>query len=130
MHEAPLQLVAGGNIRPRRLVKVTATNSVVECTAAGDVPIGVSATGVRNAPYSTLDDGFVAIAGEPVFVFSIGATAPMQAGAAVAAGVRVMSDASGRGILATATNGAVGIALQPAAAADQIIDVLVLPHTA
>lgn len=49
----------------------------------------------------------------------------VKAGAAVAAGVKVMSDAIGRAVLATATNHVAGVTLEGAAAPGEIIRVLI-----
>jgi predicted RecA/RadA family phage recombinase len=48
----------------------------------------------------------------------------VYAGAAVAAGDEIMSDATGRAITATSTNQRIGVALQAAAAANVLIAVL------
>lgn len=56
--------------------------------------------------------------------FAIDGVVKVVAGAAVTAGVEVMSDASGRAIAVTATNQIAGIALKSAGAAGEIIPVL------
>lgn len=125
----PLQ--AGGNIRPCRLLKIgAADNLVIEATAATDVIIGVSAPWTRQAPYGSLDDGFHAIAGEPVEIYGQGEIAPVIAGSGgMARGGRITSDGNGQGVAASAGNGSVGVALQTVAAGTKG-EVLISIHTA
>ena len=62
----PESRVANGNIAPCRAVKLdstTAGGKVLQC-GAGDKAFGISQPESRNPPYSTLDDGYCAIAGE------------------------------------------------------------------
>ena len=65
--------VAAGDIRPSRFVKLStvagATGKVLQAGATDNV-IGVSQQGTRNPAYSSLDDGFAAIAGENVRVYT------------------------------------------------------------
>lgn len=91
-----------------RFVVVNASGDIAQSTASGDVA-GV----LQNKP--TL--------GEAAQVMTDGVS-KVVAGAAVAAGAKVMSNASGQAITATATNKAVGMALAAAAAAGEIIPVL------
>ncbi len=64
--------------------------------------------------------------GEAATIVQTGVT-KAKAGAAVAQGAEVMSDADGEVITATSGNRVVGTALQAAANADEIISVLLLP---
>lgn len=57
-------------------------------------------------------------------------TAVVEAGAAVAAGATVKSDASGRAITWAASGAKVGLALQAAGAAGEFIEVLLIPNVA
>lgn len=57
-------------------------------------------------------------------------TAIVEAGAAVAAGATVKSDASGRAITWVTSGAKVGIAMQAATAAGQFIEVLLIPNAA
>jgi hypothetical protein len=63
------------------------------------------------------------VAGQPAAIMSTGVT-KMEAGAAVTQGGVVMSDNVGRAVDATATNKGIGIALDAAAGAGEIISVL------
>ena len=57
-------------------------------------------------------------------------TAVVEAGAAVSAGATVKSDASGRAITWVTSGAKVGIALQAASAAGDLIEVLLIPNAA
>ena len=57
-------------------------------------------------------------------------TAVVEAGAAIAAGASLKSDASGRAITWATSGAKVGIALEAAAAAGQLIEVLLIPNVA
>lgn len=70
-----------------------------------------------------------AVSGDKIAV-DVQGTAVVEAGAAIAAGATLKVDASGR-VITWATSGArVGIALQAAAAAGNLIEVLLLPTAA
>lgn len=90
--------IAGGDITEKRFVKLNGTDNTVVQAGAGEHVFGVAGQGTRNAPYSTLNDGFIAISGEPVKVFGTGEICPLVVGAAVNAGDRLKSDANGKGI--------------------------------
>lgn len=68
-------------------------------------------------------------AGEKITVDALG-TAIVEAGAAVAAGATVKSDASGRAITWATSGAKVGLALDAATAAGQMIEVLLIPNVA
>ena len=124
-------VTAGGNITPSRVLvsSTTVANRVIQATNATVQPVGVSQRGTRNTPYAsgtaTLDDGFAAIAGENLTVFSDGDTCALELGGTVAIGDKLMSDTSGRGITATTTNWTVGIASKAGVLGD-IIEIQVL----
>ncbi len=67
--------------------------------------------------------------GERVAVDVLG-TATLEVGAAVAAGATVASDASGRAITWATSGAKVGVALEAATAAGQVIEVLLIPNVA
>lgn len=74
--------------------------------------------------------GFAAAAaGDKIPAVALG-TAVVEAGAAVAAGATVKSDASGRAITWVTAGAKVGIALQAAGAAGEMIEVLLIPNAA
>lgn len=96
-------MVANGNIAPQRFAKpdTAADNKCLQC-GAGEMPIGISQRGTRNTPYSSLDDGFAAIAGESVHLYGPGETAVLELGGTVVAGDFLKSDANGKGVSAAA----------------------------
>ncbi|MGC4076281.1 MAG: DUF2190 family protein [Rubrivivax sp.] len=112
--------VAGAAIAANTLVKFGADdNTVLPAAAASDLVIGVSG----DLP---------AALGERVDVVHVG-IGFCVAGAAVARGSRLMSDASARAIAAAAAAGTnvntAGVALETAAAAGDVIRALVAPAT-
>lgn len=70
-----------------------------------------------------------AAAGEKIPVDVLG-TAVVEAGAAIAAGATVKSDASGRAITWVTSGAKVGIALQAAGAAGEMVEILLVPNAA
>lgn len=117
---------AGGNIKPRRFVKqsTTAPNTVLQA-GAGEKIFGISPTSTRNAPYSTLDDGYTAINGEAMRVFGPTEIAPLALGGTVTAGDKLKSDSDGAGVAATADAEHYGaVALQSGVSGD-IVEVRV-----
>lgn len=105
---------AAAAIAAFRIVKLSAVDTVVPAAAATDGLIGVNAD-VAPALGERCDVALQGIA----FV---------EAGAAVALGAMVTSDAVGRGVTAAPVAGAnvrvIGIALEPAVAAGDVIRVL------
>ena len=71
---------------------------------------------------------FAVVAGDKAAIDADG-TAVVEAGAAVADGATIQSDASGRAIT-WASGAKAAIALEPAAAAGQLIEVLLIPNAA
>lgn len=70
-----------------------------------------------------------AVSGEALAVDVLG-TAIVEAGAAVAANATVKSDSSGRAITWVTSGAKVGLALSAAAAAGDLIEVLLIPNVA
>lgn len=108
---------AGGAIAPYRLVKFSAAETVVQSAAAADAHVGVNT------------DLTVAL-GERVEVMTHG-IAYVEAGAAITIGTLITADAQGRGVTAApaagANNRVIGIAMEAASAAGDIIRVLLSP---
>lgn len=95
-------------------VKVSGSNTVTKAAASTDAVIGI----LQNKPAS----------GQEAVVMTLGITKAV-AGAAVAAGAEVMANASAKVITAASAAGAnrvIGIALEAAANADEIISVLLI----
>lgn len=72
---------------------------------------------------------FAAVAGERLTVDAYG-TAVVEAGAAIAAGATVKSNATGQAITWASAGAKVAVALEAAAAAGQMIEVLLIPNAA
>ncbi len=70
---------------------------------------------------------YAGVSGEKITLDVIG-TAVVEAGAAIAAGATLETDASGRAVTWATSGGKVGIALQAAAGAGAMIEVLLLPN--
>ena len=113
--------VAGGTILPRRFVKFGATAGRVVQAVADDATEGVSGSSTRAGNLAGLDDGNHAIAGESVRVARLGEVVDIEAGAAFALGERLMPDANGKAIAATAELPFGAIALAAATADGQFI---------
>lgn len=113
-----LPFEASAAITKARLVKQTGNQTVAPCAASTDRPIGVAQLDISASE---------ATAGKGTGVMVLG-VAWTEAGAAVALGARVMSDASGRAITAaTATNIPCGVAMKAAGGAGELIPVLLTP---
>lgn len=110
---APHTLIAGAAITGNRFVKLDTTAGQCVPSAAGtDVTIGVALVGKA--------------VGESVEIQSFG-KAKVTAGAAIALGAQVTSDASARAVTVATGNVSLGVALQAAGAAGDIIEVLLTP---
>lgn len=107
----PGGLKAGAAITLRRFVKVdsSAAKQCIQAAAGTDMPIGVALQTVATGNDT------------PIQSFGI---AQVEAGAAVALGVQVAADASGRAVTVATGNTPGGIALEAAGAAGDIIAVL------
>lgn len=124
-----LQMIAGGNIPPSRIVKIsTAADSTVLVSASATSPnFGVSQIGTRRAPGTGDDDGYAAIAGENIGVYSAACVCPVEAGGTITSGAALTADSNGRAITTT-TEGdfIIGWALESGTTYD-LVKVLVQP---
>ena len=109
--------ITGATVNPQRIVKYGTAPAVIEGAAATDLLLGVST--------NTAD----AVSGESIDVVMFGETTVI-AGAAVAVGALLTSDADGKAVTAAATNRSVGVALTAAAADGDAITVFVSLCTA
>ena len=125
--------VAAESIYPSRFVKLStvagATGKVLMAGAASNV-YGVSQQAVRNAPLTGLDDGFAAIAGETLQVYTAADPADepyLEVAAANAPGTLLKPGTDGIGV-ATVTNLDIAgaIQLEASTAANQLVRVRVL----
>ena len=105
---------AGAAVAANRIVKFN-TGKVVQASAGTDVLLGVS----QSAAASADDTCKVALTGV-VYV---------AAGASVNAGAYVTADSNGKAVAATSGKNYIGMALEAAAAADDLIAVSIRPGT-
>lgn len=128
--EPNLQVVAGGNIHPSRVVKLStaADNTVLESAASTSANIGIAQQGSRRAPGTGDDDGYCAIATENVGVYGPGSgQAPGQLGGTVTRADTVTSDGSGQIITTTSdADVIIGWAMESGVSGD-IVTILVQP---
>lgn len=116
---------AGGSITPSSFVVRSTTADAQFLLASGtSTPIaGISGIGTRYPPYSSLNDGNIAIAGENFKVFAPPEKeAALQLGGTVTAGDLLTSDSSGHGITAS-TGNQVGARALESGVSGQIISV-------
>src|ERR1043166_8839864 len=108
----------------RFLIQSTTTDDQVTQASAATAPIvGISGVATRNPPYSTLDDGYHAIANENGQVNQPPRReAALQLGGTVAAGALLTADSDGAGVTATSGN-YVGARAREAGTAGQRIKV-------
>ena len=108
---------ASGAISPYRIVRITSADNVEQAAAVSHTLIGVNSD-------------LTIASGERVEILTHG-IAWVEAGAAIAVGLPVTSDASGRGVAAAPAAGAnnriIGFALEAAVAAGDQIRVLLSP---
>lgn len=116
----PRRIVPDGSVRPGLNLSgstIAANRIVVQSTAADQVAQAAAAT----APYYGVTMNAIpnGVTGD----IQTKGKATVEAGAAVAKNVNVMSDAQGRAILATSTNNVMGRTVVAATAAGQILEV-------
>lgn len=118
---AAFSRVANGSISPSRFVKLdtTADGKVLQA-GAGDQVFGVAQPGERNVPYSSLQDGFAAKAGENINVYGPPERCLLELGGSVTRGSRLKSDSTGAGVTASATDESGAIALASGVSGDLI----------
>ena len=109
----PLAMIAGAAVSIARFVKMSGAK-VIQCAADTDDAVGVSMT----AAAADLDS--IAVAAYD------GGIVEVTAGAAITAGVPVASDATGRALAAVTGDRVLGYAQKAAAAAGEVIDVLLV----
>jgi hypothetical protein len=106
-----MTLIAGAAVARNRFVKLNASAQAILMAAATDDVAGVSLAAA-------------AAAADPLEVAKPDCIVQVEAGAAVALGAALMSDATGRAITFVATNKRLGVAMQAAAGAGEYIEVL------
>lgn len=129
-----IPLTANGNVSPRRFIVPVASagngQRAVQASGSTLPYLGISQDWTRFPPGSAADDGYIAIAGEPLPYAGPGMTTNLDIGATCAnCTVPVKSDGSGKGtpMLLTGTTAEwVGALLWRTAVADEVVPVLVL----
>lgn len=114
---------------PRQSLSALALTAIAAGTIANSrfvTPGGAQAGADANTLGVCRQD---AVANDKITVDVLG-TAIVEAGAAVSAGATVKSDASGRAITWATSGAKVGLALEAATAAGQMIEVLLIPNVA
>lgn len=109
-----LSLVAGADLSSScqwRFGKVNSSGKVIRCSSTGEQAVGVICGNPDAADKAV-----------PV---QVGGVAKIEAGAAITAGDKVMTDTVGRAITHTGTNNVLGIALETATNAGERISVVV-----
>jgi uncharacterized protein DUF2190 len=106
----PRTAIAGAAVAEGQLLKRGADSNTLIANTAGTI----ATRGVALEDQDTAGHSFR-------YVSQPGDRPLVRAGAAFAEGAKLMSDASGRAITATATNIPVAIALEAATAADQLV---------
>lgn len=116
-------LVASGNCNPYRFVKVSGRNTGITCSAITDIAVGVAdgSTKAFNSSLHAEDKDPISLQGGDVVL--------VEAAAAIAAGARVAPSTNGRAQTAVTTQFPYGIALEPAAAAGEIIRIFKQTNT-
>jgi hypothetical protein len=124
--------VANGNLYPSTICKLdttTGNTGKVLQAGAGDTPYGVTQAGTRNAPFPALNDGYCAIAGETVRVYTAADPEDMpyiQVDAAYAQGQTIKPGTNGIGTATTADGDIyIGILLEASTAANQLVQIRV-----
>lgn len=93
--------LAGGNVTPRRIVKLNTSGRAVQAAARTDNLYGIAQPSTRRLALSGLDDGFAAVDGEMLNIFGPGDDeCELELGGTVAIGDYITSDANGKGIKA------------------------------
>jgi hypothetical protein len=125
---AILSMKANGNITMSRFVRIdTSGDGLVVQAGTGEKCFGVSQAGSRRVPYSSLDDGYAAIAGEDLEVFGIGEECWLEIGGTVTVGDRLKSDTDGKGVTTTTNLDEWGAVARQAGTSGQLIRVQVIP---
>lgn len=96
-------MVAGGDIRPSRFIKVsTAADYTCLEADANEAIIGISTNAVRDAPIPNADTD-AAEAGDDLHYHPIGSVCDLELGGTVTRADEIKSDADGKGVVRATT---------------------------
>lgn len=112
MADTGRSIFANGNIKPWTAIMLDTSvdNKAIQATANAQC-LGIAQKGTRNAPWTPLDDGFCAIAGEMFEYYADGEeNVPALLGGTVTTERRLKSDANGA-LIAITTDGDFQIAI-------------------
>lgn len=119
MAHGPSSMLAGGNINPRRFVKLS-DEFTVQQSGSGEAIYGVSHVGQKLAPISG-NSTVAAASGDAVGVYTDGQQCLLDAGGSFSAGAKLRSDADGKAVEAGATDDYGAIALEDATSGAQVM---------
>lgn len=122
-----IQLQAGGNITPNRVVCLSTTldNTGLQSAAASSPNIGIAQGGTQYAPGTGEDTGYAASLGWNVMIWGPGTIGIGESAGSVAAGDRLTSDSNGRVITTTnAGDRCIGIAIEAGTNQGDMIEIL------
>ena len=121
---------ASGNITPYSFVKTyTSADNTVALAGAGEQIFGISQPSTRRTPYSSLDDGYAAIDGEDLDVFSVGEVCLLRIAGTITPGTRLKSDASGFAVAVASNNDEYGAVALGSGVSGELIMVQVTPES-
>jgi hypothetical protein len=110
---------------------VSILNMTVVATGAITANRFVTVAGaLAGADANTFGVACSTVASGEKFTADVFGTATVEAGAAVSAGATIKSDSTGRAITWATSGAKVGLALEAASAAGQMIEVLLIPNVA
>lgn len=109
----PVTFIASGTINRWRFVELTAAETVAQCNAITDRPVGVAVESAAD--------------GEAVSVYLLnrGGILPIEADAAISANAQIGTSTDGQAQTAVTTQFPVGVALEAAGGAGEVIPFLV-----
>lgn len=93
-----ITLTAGGNINPRRFVKMDSTAFRVVQATANSANLGIVDTASR-----TFDSALAAASGEPVTILGEGEIVEVECGGNVTVGAFLKSDSNGKAVVVATT---------------------------
>lgn len=122
------QMAAGGDIRPHRFVKIsTVANATLLEADAGELPIGISQPGTKEAPGLNGASTLAAAAGDEMMFYPPGTETLLYIGSGgVTSGSHLKSDADGKGVTAGTDKDAYGAIALESALENELCRVLVM----
>lgn len=113
-------MIASGNIRPARFVKVSGNLTVAEA-GAGERACGISQVGTNTAQIPGVTSQYAAESGQPLQIHGLGSICLLRIGGTVTANDLLKADANGAGVTASSTDEAHALALQGGSSGEDIL---------